>query len=151
MGLVSQEIEIDLSHSRKKILKVVTSALDHSLFAFAHGVQIDRNRACVDPVFSGTLREISNACAGDHRFGGRTAKVHTNTTDGAALNHRHFPACFCKFDREKSAALAGTDHNHIVFCGLWHPDVILLLLHTSYWHRIYNSIARVRYRDRLIL
>src|SRR5215813_9960746 len=62
--------------------------------------------------------QIGDARAGDHRFGGSTADVNTDTTELAALDQRHFPACLRVGDWEESTALTGPDHNHIIICGL---------------------------------
>jgi len=112
-------------------LEGAASALDDALFAFAYGLHIDRSRASVYAVVSATPCQIGDACAGDHRFCGSTAYVDTGTAQVAALNERHFPACLGECDWEESATLTGTDNNRIIVCGLWHPKVLLLLLHKS--------------------
>src|SRR5262245_11365786 len=47
MGLAPQEIQIEPLHRRNTALEVIASALDHTLFAFAHGLQIDGDGAGV--------------------------------------------------------------------------------------------------------
>jgi hypothetical protein len=95
-------------------LEVIASALDLTLFAFAHGLQIDGNGASVYTVKSPTPCQIGDARAGDHRFGGSTADVNTDTTELAALDQRHFLARLREGYWEESAALTG----QISFCFL---------------------------------
>ncbi len=104
---------------------VKRSRVDDALFALADGLEIDGNGARVDAVLSATPYQIGDACADDHRFGGRTAHVDAGTAYRAALNERHFPACQSFGDGEESAALTGPDHNRIIVCGLWHSNVLL--------------------------
>src|SRR5262249_27607504 len=121
-----------------KAIEIVASTFDHGLFAFAYGLQIDRNGTSTDAVLTTTLCEIGDACAGHHRFIGGKTGVNTHAPKGTALDHRAFAACRRESAWEESAALTGTDYNHIIVCDLLHP------MFSSFLYIHHNGVASTR-------
>ena len=104
-------------HRRNTALEVIASAIDHTLFAFAHGLQIHRNGARLYTVKSATPCQIGDARAGDHRFGGSTADVDTDTTELAA---------------RRSAPLSGPPSRRLLG-GICRPDWCRSQSHHNLW------------------
>src|SRR5215467_4418623 len=122
MGLAPQQIQP--WHSFDTALEVEARAIDDTLFAVAHSLQIDRYGASVDAVLSAAPYQIGHTCTGDHGFGGGTAHVDTGTTYVVALNECNVAACLREGDGEEPTAPTATDNNRIIVCGLWHPKVL---------------------------
>ena len=83
-------------------LEIVASTLDHDLFAFAYGMQIDRNRTSAYAVLSTTLRQIGDACAGNHCLSGNATGINTDISQLAVLDLRYLAVRLRELSREES-------------------------------------------------
>ena len=91
-----------------------TEFLDDALLSFANFFQADANIAAVHAKIRGAPREISNACAIEHRLRRRAAIVDARAADLVAFNQRSLPSGFAKRRCQRVSRLARTNNDCIV-------------------------------------
>jgi hypothetical protein len=108
------EDELDIGGFLQTLLAPAAEAPDDHALALEDAAHVDLDGAGFHAVVRPAPRQIRDAPARHHRFGGRAADVDAGAADVLALDHRDLPAGASKCDGERLAGLAGADDDCVV-------------------------------------
>jgi hypothetical protein len=111
-GVAEEKIEIGCLFDAG--LVTVAEADDNRALAFANSAQVNGDAAGVDAIIRTTAREVGDAAARDHRFGGSATLVYTRAADVRAFHKSSAEAGIGQCLAKRRARLARADDDGLI-------------------------------------